>query len=306
MTLRSVGRVLRLGAVNFFRNSWLSVASTVVIAITLFIIGVFAIQSVVIVNTTQGIQDKLDLAVYFNDDVSEETIQETRRLLVNRPDIKTVEYISKERAYEIWQDRRTSEKVKSLITPEDNPLPRSLIVRAHDPANLSTIARIFDSSQYEASVRRVSYQDNESVIESLVTTAQSVRKNGWILAGIFLFLSYVLIYNTTRLVILSRSDEIEIMRLVGSTEAFVRWPFLVEAALFGVIGTGLALPTIYLFLRYDLASSTPLLSIAKFLAPNMLDFFLQNLFWLILIFLLIGVCTSISMSYMAVRKFVKL
>src|SRR5690606_22132186 len=74
MSWQGLLRVLRLGFVNFARNAWLSFASTAVIAITLFIIGVFAIQSIVIVNTTQGIQDKLDLSIYFNDDVPEATI----------------------------------------------------------------------------------------------------------------------------------------------------------------------------------------------------------------------------------------
>lgn len=305
MSWQGLLRVIRLGLVNFARNAWLSFASTAVIAITLFIIGVFAIQSIVIVNTTQGIQDKLDLSVYFNDDVPEATIQELRRVIANRADVQSVDYVSKEQAFQVWQERRTSEKVKSLITPEDNPLPRSLVIQAHDPAKLGVIATVFEGQQYEGMVRRISYQDNESVIESLVATARTVRTNGWILAGIFLALSFILIYNTTRIVILSRSNEIEIMRFVGSTEQFVRWPFLVEAAVFGVLGTFIALPSLYLFLRYDLASSTPLLSIAKFLAPDMLAFYTSNILWITLAFLLLGTLTAMLMSYVAVRRYVR-
>ncbi len=306
MTVRSAGRVVLFGLRNFARNGWLSVASTAVIAITLFIIGVFAIQSSVIVGTTEGIQSKLDVTVFFNDDVGEDVIADIRRQTANRPDVASVESVSKEQAFAIWQQRRTSERVKSLITPEDNPLPRSLVIQAHDPANLGTIAKIFAGEQYQPLIRRVSYQDNQSVVQSLVTTAKTVRINGWILAGIFLFLSFVLIYNTTKLVILSRHDEIEIMRLVGSTEAFVRWPFLVEAALFGILGAALAVPALWLFLRYDLASSTPLLSIAKFLAPDMLAFFLSHLIWIAPGLLTAGVLTSVLMSYVAVRQYVRL
>lgn len=306
MTLRGMGRVIKLGVVNFARNQWLSVASTIVVAITLFIIGVFAIQSIVIVQTSEGIQDKLDLTVYFNDDVPEEVIGEIRRSTANRPDVKSVDYVSKEKAFELWQERRTSERIKSLITPEDNPLPRSLIVKAHDPANLKTIAKVFEGTQYATLIRRVSYHDNASVIESLSATVKTVRRNGWILAGVFLFLSFVLIYNTTRIVILSRQHEIEIMRLVGSTEAFVRWPFLIEAGLFGILGTGLALAALYGFLRYDLASSTPILSIAKFLAPDMLAFYSQYFIPITLASLAVGIGLSMTMSYIAVRRFVRL
>lgn len=306
MTWRSIGRVLKLGLQNFIRNQWLSVASTLVVAITLFIIGVFAIQSIVIVETSEGIQDKLDLTAYFNDDVPEETIQSIRRTIANRPDVKSVDYISKEQAFALWQERRTSERIKSLITPEDNPLPRSLVVKAHDPANLKVIAKVFEGTQYAELVRRLSYHDNESVIESLVATAKTVRRNGWILAGIFLFLSFILIYNTTRIVILSRAHEIEIMRLVGSTEAFVRWPFLIEAALFGILGTGIALGALYAFLRYDLASATPILSIAKFLAPDMLAFYTRHVVAVTSVSLALGIGVAMCMSYIAVRKYVRL
>lgn len=306
MSLRSFGRVIKLGCMNFLRNQWLSAASTLVVAITLFIIGVFAIQSIVIVQTSEGIQDKLDLTVYFNDDVPEESIQEVRRTIANRPDVKSVDYVSKEQAFALWQERRTSERIKSLVTPEDNPLPRSLVVKAHDPANLKTIAKVFEGNQYTTSVRRVSYTDNASVIESLSATVKTVRRNGWVLAGIFLFLSFILVYNTTRIVILSRQHEIEIMRLVGSTEAFVRWPFLIEAALFGILGTGCALAALYGFLKYDLASSTPILSIAKFLAPDMLAFYKQYFIPLMVSSLFVGVGLSMFMSFIAVRRFVRL
>lgn len=306
MTGRSLLRVIKFGLQNVLRNQWLSLASTIVIAITLFIIGVFAIQSVVIVSTTQGIQDKLDLQVFFNDDAGDEVIGDIRRGLANRADVKSVTYISKEEAFAIFQEQRVGERIKSQVTPENNPLPRSLVIRANDPDKLATLAKLFEAEEYQPLVRRISYQDNESVIENLVATAKTVRRNGWILAGIFLVLSLILIYNTTRIVILSRADEIEIMRLVGSTETFVRWPFLIEAMIFGLLGTILALAAIYVFLAKDLASSTPLLSVARFLAPDMLKFFTTNLLWITVASLGLGIGTSMAMSYVAVRKFVRL
>lgn len=306
MSTLSMVRALKFGIANFFRSGWLSFASSLVIAITLFIIGVFAIQGIVIVNTTEGIQDKLDLSVYFNDDATEEEILDIQRTFANRPDVKSVNYVSKEQAFQVWQERRTSERVKSLITPEDNPLPRSLVIQAHDPANLGLLAKVFESSQYEGKVRRVSYKDNQTVVESLVATARSVRQNGWILAGIFFLLSFILIYNTTRIVILSRSSEIEIMRLVGSTTAFVRSPFLVEAAIVGFFGSVAALVATYFFLKYDLASSSPLLSIAKFLAPDMLQFFWQHIVWIVVTVVGVGIGSAVLMSYVAVRRFVRL
>lgn len=306
MTLRSIGRVFRLGLTNFWRNWWLSIASILVMAVTLFIVGVFAIQTIVIVKTTQGIQDKLDLSIYFNDDVPDASIQDSRRSLANRPDVKSVDYVSKEQAYAIFQNRISSQNVKSLITPENNPLPRSLVIKAQDPSQIASIAKIFKSDQYQQQVRNVSYQENQPVVDTLIQTESSVRRNGIILAIIFVFLSFLLVYNTTRIVILSRSDEIEIMRLVGATEAFVRWPFIVEAALYGFLGGLIAFGCLFVFLHYDLASGVPLLSIAKFLAPDMQAFFIHYFAVILVGLLAIGMSIASLMSSFAVRKFVKL
>lgn len=305
MSHRSLIRVIRLGLVNFQRNGWLSIASTIVMTITIFIIGVFITQSAVISNTVAGIEEKLDLSIYFEDEVVEDDILKIRETLANRADVESVEYISKEKALAIWRERPTNEKVKGLVSEEDNPLPRSLSVIANSPDRLSKIADLFSADEYKDSVRRVSYTDNAGAIENLVSSSAAVKRNGFVLSGIFILLSFILIFNTTKIIILSRKDEIEIMRLVGSTESFVRLPFLIEAILFGTFGVLLALPALYLFLKYDLASSNPLLSITKFLAPDMLDYFLSNLIWISPLLLLVGISLSVSMSYFAVRKYVR-
>lgn len=305
MSHRSLIRVIRLGLVNFQRNGWLSIASTIVMTITIFIIGVFITQSAVISNTVAGIEEKLDLSIYFEDEVVEDDILKIRETLANRADVKSVEYISKEKALAIWRERPTNEKIKGLVSEEDNPLPRSLSVIANSPDRLSKIADLFSADEYKDSVRRVSYTDNAGAIENLVSSSAAVKRNGFVLSGIFILLSFILIFNTTKIIILSRKDEIEIMRLVGSTESFVRLPFLIEAILFGTFGVLLALPALYLFLKYDLASSNPLLSITKFLAPDMLDYFLSNLIWISPLLLLVGISLSVSMSYFAVRKYVR-
>ncbi len=305
MSIRSLGRVFRLGFVNFQRNWWLSIASVLVMAVTLFIVGVFSVQTVVILKTTEGIRDKLDLSVYFNDDVPDDAIQDIRRSIANRPDVKSVDYISKEKAFQIFEERPGSEKVKGLITPENNPLPRSIVIKAQDPPQLSVIAKVFEGDQYGQQVRRISYQDNQNVVDTLIQTERTVRRNGIILTAIFVILSFILIYNTTRIVILSRADEIEIMRLVGATEAFVRWPFVIEAALYGVLGAAVAFGALFLFLRFDLANSVPLLSIANFLSLDMQAFFLQYAVVILCGLILIGMSIASLMSSFAVRKFVR-
>lgn len=179
-------------------------------------------------------------------------------------------------------------------------------MRPTNPRDLEQLAKLFEADRYESLVRRISYQDNKNVIDSLVDASTTVKKNGWILTAVAIILSFILIYNTTRIIIVSRADEIEIMRLVGSTESFVRWPFLIEASLYGIFGALAAVIALYVFLQYDLASATPLLSIANFLAPDMLSFFVDNILVIVSSLVASGVLIATIMSSFAVRRFVKM
>lgn len=301
-------RASRLGLVNFWRNRWLSLAATLVVMLMLFTISVFAVQSVVIYRTTANLEQKIELAVFFEESATEDQIQALKQVLQNRLDVADVTYVSKEEAYQIFQRRPGSEHIKQLVTPEDNPLPQSLKIRATDPSHLPTISALFDRSDYHDIVRRKSDDDDaqKRLIQNLAETARLTRRNGLILSGIFFVIAVLMVFNTARIVVRAREDEIEIMRLVGSTEAFIRWPFILEGLLYGVIGAGAATAMLYVFLAYDLASATPLISITGILGSDMLGFFLQS-FWFILAGqLLLGIVVSVLATAAAIQRLVKL
>ncbi len=276
-------RSSRLGFANFWRNRWLSLAATLVVTLMLFTASVFAVQSAVIFRTTEALKQKIDLVVFFTDAATDDQIQALRAVVANRIDVAAVVYISKEKAFQIFNARPVSSAVKQLVTPEDNPLPRSLEIRATDPSHLPAISSLLNQPDYQSIILAKSDQDasQQQLIQNLTDTARITERNGLVLSGIFFLIAILMVFNTTRIVVHARSEEIELMRLVGATEGFIRWPFILEGILYGTLGAAFATGLLALFLSNDLLSATPLLSITGLLSGDMFQYF-QRYFWIIL------------------------
>lgn len=244
MTTLTTKRIIKLGLTNFWRNRWLSAQATLVLAVTLIFVTVFLLGQMVLGLAVAAVREKIDVTVYFEDVVPDVTIKDLQAQLATRSDIKSIRYISKEEALEIWQGRPTSTKIKGLISAANNPLPRSLQVKTDDPAALEAVTTLFSGVQFQGKVRRVSYQETKTAIDKLLRITDFMKQFGFGLSIFFMIISVVVVLNTVRLALFTRREEIEVMRLVGASAAFARSPFLVEAALYSFIATLLALTAI--------------------------------------------------------------
>ena len=297
-------RILKFGFLNFWRNPWLSLATTLITALTLFIISIFFLLNLVTQTTIRAIEEKMDLTVYFKDEAKEEEIFELKDRLALMPEVKSIKYISKEEALAIWQQLPTSERIKQLVTPEKNPLPRSLQIKVEHPEDLDKISTFLSGKTYQEIIREggISYQKNKLIVERLTNITKFVKKIGFILGIIFLAISILVIFNTLRLTIISRKDEIEIQRLVGATNWFIQGPFLVEGILYGFLATLLSTVFIYFLLRF----TSPL--IIKYLGEvsfNLEQFFASNLSLIFLIQFVVGVFIGSVCSLISIKKYLR-
>ena len=334
-----INRIIKLGLVNFWRNGWLSFAATFIMTLTLLTISVFMIFNLVIGSTTDAIKQKIDLAIYFQDSATDAQIRDLKFTLQQRNDVKEVIYLSKEDAYNRWQQTQKNEKIKSLVTKENNFLPRSLEVKAVSPESLEAIANYISGGNndvvsksdsgdvgqvlgintdgisvapsetestnqgYLSIIRKISYQENKNIIEKLINITKFSREIGIILSVIFLAVSILVIFNTIRLTIFTRETEIEIMRLVGASDSFIRTPFLIEGALYGIFATILSL----LLIWAGLAMVSPMIS--RYLGDvslNLKGFFLLNLPWIASLELMLAIMLSTSCSWISIRKNLKI
>lgn len=247
-------RIFHTGLRNFFRNLWLSTAATVVMTITLTIVLLSFISNSALTSTIKNVTDKIDISIYLSDSITTDQLNYLQTRLRNNPDVASVRYISKADALAEWRKQHAGDQKLLQATSEtDNPLPASLAVRAKDPKRLDSItslvtepniAKLLDAKE------PISYSGkNKTTIDRIVSFSSFFKKSGLIVSAIFITVSILIIFNTIRMAIFTRKDEIEIMKLVGATKWFIRGPFLFEAAFYGIIAAliGAALSYLLLF-----------------------------------------------------------
>jgi cell division transport system permease protein len=148
-----------------------------------------------------------------------------------------VEYISKDEALRRYREERKAQGEQDL-TPylPDNPLPASLEVKLRNPTDYTTIASLLGAEPIVAKVQNI-----EDTTERLVTLTNFLRTFGVLLLAVIGAIVLFIVINTIRLAVLGRAEEIEVMRLVGASDAFIRWPFVFEGALVGLLGAAISL-----------------------------------------------------------------
>ena len=241
-------RIITTGTRNFTRNLWLSMAATAVMTVTLTIVLVSFISNSALTSTIKGVTNKIDVSVYLNDSTTPAQTQTFENQLRADSNVETVTYVSKAQALATYQsDNASNTKLLQAISETDNPLPASLEIKTKDPKNLtSVIAIVGQPSNAALQSDPPSYSGtNKVTIDRIVHAADFFKSGGTYASILFVVISVLIIFNTIRMAIFTRRDEIEIMKLVGATKWFIRGPFLIEAALYGIIAAIIALVLAY-------------------------------------------------------------
>src|SRR3989344_1558006 len=299
----ALSRIIKNGFVGFWRNGWLSTATISILIIALVVFECLIIFRVLTETALNAIQDKIDISVYFKSVVPEDEILKVKKAIETLPEIKEVEYISKDQALLDFQEKHKDDPTisQSIEELQNNPLLASFNVKAHDPNEYAGIAEYLNKASFNADFEKVTYAQNEIVIERLNKIITTAEKGGLILIIALAAIAILVTFNTIRLAIYSSREEIEIMRLVGASNSFIRGPYLVEGIMYGVIAAILsvliAAPAVYFMSPY----------IRVFIPEmNLWPYFLTNLFALTLYQILFGVVLGLISSYIAVRKYLRI
>lgn len=305
MKLVVAKRLLKSGITNFFRNIWVSIAATSMVTITLFIISTMIILYTLTVIAIQNSTDKVGVVTaYFNEQTTEAEIENVRQEIEAMQGVKSVKYTSHEEAKRNFEEAHRNQPIllETVNEFEDNekPVPASLAVKADD---LDYYPEIYDSlisdryTPYFQSVR-----DNQKVINNLHSIINFITSFGILLAGIFMVVTVMVTFNTLRLTIYNRREEVEIMRLVGATNWYIRWPFFIEGIMYGIFATMVTSGVVF-GLLYFLSDK-----IENFLQISNLGSSLINaLFWKIsLVNIVASIFLSLIASWIAMRRYLKI
>lgn len=296
-------RVIVSGAINFWRNGWVSLAAILVVVLALFMIGSLLFSNVLLTSALSRIEEQVDISVYFRSDAAEEEILNTQNALSQLPQVKSVNYVSKEEALERF---RTRHSANALITQSidelgDNPLQASLNVRAQSPDQYEVIAKFLETSAYSSLIDKINFFQNQVVIERLSGVLAAARAVGVGVTVVLSLIAMLVVFNTIRLAIYTSRDEISVMRLVGASRRYVRGPFVVEGILYGVFS---AIITMIVFYPMTLWLGP---SAERFFGgPNLFQYYLSNFFEIFLILLVVGVLLGVVSSSVAIRRYLKI
>ena len=290
-----------MGFNNFRRNLWLASASTLIMTITLIILSVLSLLFVITNSSVQTIQQRVDISAYFKNGLAESQILTIRDQLESDERIEEVRYVSADEALAKFKETHQNDSllIESVGELNENPLPATLQIKARDLADYPAIAETLNSDKFQSAIEKVNFEDNRVLIERLNNLLKFIITIGIILIAIFASIAILVIFNTITLTIYNRREEVEIMRLVGATNWYIRGPFMVEAIIYSIIAT--IVTSILMFPVY----SNLLPKISHYLTSSgyTFDGNLATFLGLVLVQLIIAFILSAISSLLAMRKY---
>lgn len=300
-------RIVRYGLDNFTRNAWLTTAATVVMTITLMIIITTIFARFAFNDTIDVVRQKIDVSVYLKDDDTADQIQAFVEQLKKVPVVSSVTYVSKEQARSDFEQTNKTEYEQLQALAElgqDNPFPASLKIKTKDPNKLEDLNAVINSNKklLDSSLPTSYSGERKEAIDKIASVSQFLETAGLVAAAVFVIISIMIVFNTIRMAIFNRRDEIEMMKLIGAEKFFIRGPFIVEAALYGVLAGVVSVILMYgvvIVRAHDLSQY-------EIVVSNTVHFFQT---WPVLVVLgqvVIGILIGVFSAQLAIRRYLKL
>jgi len=295
-------RIIKYGFQSFVRNGLLSSATIAVMTLTLLLCAGLIIFGNAGKTVLANLQSKIDISIYFKNNVSENQILAIKKNLEKLDEVASVDYISQDDALATFKERHKDDPIilKSLEELGYNPLSASLNIKAKNPKSYEGIANYLEKEIPSEFIDKINYSQNQVIIERLTKIIDTVRNAGLILAAVLALIAFLVTFNTIRLAIYSNRESIGIMRLVGANSSLIRGPYIIQGFIISLASTILSMivliPVVYGVARY----------VNNFIPEfNIVHFYWSNFFYLFGIQFLVGLFLGIISSVIAIRKYLR-
>jgi cell division transport system permease protein len=302
---RGVNTDMKLDSVKYFikdafksivRNKTLSIASMATVAATLFILGVVTLTMVNVDKAVAHIGSKIEVKVFFKVDITSDQQDALRGKLESIEGVKEVTLETKEQALEKVKDQMKDDaEILTAGFDEKNPFPGSFTVKVTKPEVVDTIIENVKTAEGVETIK-----DARDIIDKISKLTSSIKVVGIIAFAVFILVSLFLIGNTIKITVYSRKREIGIMKYVGATDWFIRWPFIIEGVILGIAGG--IVSTIVLNVAYAMI-------VNNISTETLLGFTLVGVsyIWKVIVweFILTGIFIGTVGSIISMRKFLK-
>ncbi|WP_407398945.1 permease-like cell division protein FtsX [Anaerovibrio sp.] len=235
MNINTVEYYIREVIHSLRRNNWMSVASIGTVAVSLFIFGMFLMLVMNMNKMVDAMESQVQIKVYLEDDFSRDDARDLEVDLKKMQGVEKVTFVPKEEAMEKFKERLGDQKTLLDALDETNPLPDSFEVMVVQPEMVKTAAENIEKFEGVDSAKY-----GQDVMEHLFDITRLIRIFGFALMMVLALATLFIISNTIRLTVFARRKEIAIMKYVGATDWFIRWPFVLEGIVMGFLGSLIA------------------------------------------------------------------
>lgn len=302
----NLGYSVREAGSHFSRNLSTSLGAVVTIFLSLFIIGLFALMSIMVNNVVGDVESKITIQAFLSDEADQAVVDALETDVQLWEGVESVTYKSKEEALEEYRTTMVSSNAQDAVAALDgrNPIPASLVIKLTDAEMAQQVA---DQLIVSSLFAQVCDQENPAssvlygaeTVEKLLALTNVIRIVAVALVLLLIFVAFVFINNTIRLSIMARKAEISIMRLVGASNSFIRGPFLMEGILQALAGFVVALGVLEVFHHTLIPRATDVLQFLNFsLSPTVY-------LWVYLLLLVLAIIIGILGSMLAMRRYLK-
>lgn len=275
------------------RNITVSTASIATVAATLFILGIFMLT---LLNVNQGIvsvESQVEVKIFLKDDITAPQKTELETKVKGVAGVTSVTFESKEQALANFKEQ-LGDQNQSLVDglEKDNPMPSSYIVKVNEPNTISAVVEAVKGQAYVLSIK-----DGREIVNKIISITNTIK---WVGSAIFLILigvSLFLIGNTIKIIVYSRRREIGIMKYIGATDWFIRWPFVIEGIILGVSGALIADGILFYAYKVVFAKVTTGLLMMQLVPVSYVYTYILGLF------VLAGILIGAIGSAISIRKF---
>ncbi|SHE69966.1 permease-like cell division protein FtsX [Clostridium fallax] len=275
------------------RNKTISLASMATVLATLFVFGVFLLTGMNVNRSVSDVESKVEIKVFLKDDIS---VMDQRQLEVKLREmdgVKDVNYESKEQAMDNFKKQLNGyESILEGYGKDKNPLPNSFVVKLENP---DIAKKVSEEAKKLTGVEDVA--NDQELISTISSFAKAIRWIGLVLFIVLIGVSLFLIINTIKLTVYSRRREVGIMKFVGATDWFIRWPFVIEGITIGIVGAIFADVLLYFAYKGVYGWLTANLFTVQLISPM---YVFSTVLWQ---FILSGAVIGIFGSIIALRKF---
>jgi cell division transport system permease protein len=301
-------RMCRYGVNNFTRNAWLTVAATAIMTITLFVIFVSLVAHNVLTNTVEDLRNKVSMSIYLKTDATSENVDAIASDVRQLSSVTDVDITNPSQARDAFiEQNKDNASTLDAIKLANNQFPWTLSIKVRDINNTSQLSEFVE--QNALLKENISKENQPSfagerrdAIESIGRAANLAIQGGIIVSVVFVSISMLIIFNTIRMAIFNRREEIQMMKLIGAESSFIRGPFLVEAIVYGFFGALIASALGYSLLMLVV----PSLEEANIAIGTSVELLTLYAGFIVLGMIIVGAIIGVISSLLATRRYLKL